>query len=108
MATPIRFFLFKHPNYRTTNVQYKLYAVKDVANWVLPGTFAVATDAIEIAATGATTNTAGYLEYPIALTSSYYDATRYFQSGLGLWTEGRMFFEIQSGVTSGFVGVEYM
>ena len=108
MATPIKFFLFKHPNYRTTNVQYKLYAVKDVANWVLPGTFAVATDAIEIAATGATTNTAGYLEYPIALVSNYYDATRYFQSGLGLWTEGRMFFEIQSGATSGFVGVEYM
>lgn len=108
MATPIKFFMFKHPNYRTTDVQYKLYAVKDEAAWVTPGSFDVATDAIQIVSTGTTANTAGYIEYAISLTSSYYDASTYFQSGLGLWTEGRMFAEIQSGSTSGFIGVEFM
>jgi len=108
LATPIKFFIFKNPNFRSTDVQFKLYAVKDEAAWVSAGSFDVATDAIEIAATGATANSAGYLEYAISLTNNYFDASTFFQAGLGAWTEGRMFAEIQSGTTSGFIGVEYM
>lgn len=107
-TTPIKLFLFKNAHTRTTNVEYKLYAVKDNADWVNPASFDVATDAIEIAHLSGTTNRAGYIEQDINLTSNYYDATRYFQSGFGEWTEGRMFLQIQSGTASGFVGVEYM
>lgn len=108
-GTPIKFFVFKDPNRRTVDIQYKLYAVKDNAAWVNPAAFDVATDAIEIAATGATVGTAGYLEFPIALTSSYFDAGLFFQSGFGSWLEGRMYMELTSGGgQSGFVGVEYM
>jgi hypothetical protein len=108
-GTPTKFFLFKQPNKRSTDIQYKLYAVKDNAAWVNPASFDVATDAIEIAATGATVGTAGYLEFPIALTSSYFDAGLFFQSGFGSWLEGRMYMELTAGGgQSGFVGVEYM
>lgn len=108
-GTPTKFFVFKDPNRRTTDIQYKLYAVKDNAAWVNPATFDVATDAIEIAATGTTVNKAGYLEFPIALTNSYFDAGLFFQSGFGSWLEGRMYMELTAGGgQSGFIGVEYM
>lgn len=108
-ATPMKLLMFKHPNVRSTDINYKLYAVKDVANWATPGTFAVGTDAIELANTTTTANRAGYLEIAVNLSSSYFDAGTQFQSGKGTWSEGRMYLELTSGGSmNGFVGVEYI
>jgi len=108
-ASPTKLLMYKHPSVRSTDISYKLYAVKDNADWVLPGTFAVGTDAIQIADSVTTVNKAGYLEFAIDLTSSYFDAGTYFEAGKGTWLEGKMFLELSVGAgMNGFVGVEYI
>ncbi len=107
-TSPSKLIMFKHPSVRASNVQYRLYAVKDNAAWVNPLIFAVATDAILLVDSGLTTNRCGAMEFDVNLTSNYFDAGSYFESGKGLWTEGRMYLENVSGTMTGYAGVEYV
>lgn len=107
-TSPSKLIMFKHPSVRASNVQYRLYAVKDNAAWVNPLVFAVATDAILLVDSGLTTNRGGAMEFDVNLTSNYFDAGSYFESGKGLWTEGRMYLENVSGTMTGYAGVTFV
>lgn len=109
-GTPTHLTLFKQPVRHFQGVEYKLYVVKDNADWVDPLSFNVTTDAILIAQTGSTTGKSGYMEFPINLNNGYFQSSFYFQSGFGRWLEGRMYLE-HSGTLeplAGFVGVKYI
>jgi len=108
LATPTKFVLFRHPSNRGVAQEVKLYLVKDNADWANSSTFDKATDAIEIATTGALTSRTGYMEFEINFTDAYLTGVGagYFQSGLGNWEEGRLFIEANTGSWSGFAGVK--
>lgn len=107
-ATPVKFFFYKHPYVRKLDVHLNLFAVKDNHDWNNPRSFDVVKDAVPIGSSGSTENRCGYIEAPILLIDSYFDAGDYFQSGFGRWLEGRMYIETEPDGMSGFVGVEYM
>jgi len=108
LATPTKFVLFRHSSNRGIAQEIKLYLVKDNADWANPASFDKATDAIEIATTGALTTRTGYMEFEINFTDAYLTGAGagYFQSGLGNWEEGRLFIEASTGSWAGFAGVK--
>ena len=109
-ATPSELVLFKQPIRRGSPITYKLYFVKDEADWGIPGAFDVLTDGILISDSGSTAGKCGLLSFPVEMTDTYLDATSYFQSGFAKWLEGRLYIE-HSGTASqmvGFVGVRYI
>ena len=110
---PLKLIFFKQAAAQTLVSRYKAFAVKDKADWV-GATFDVLTDAVEMADTGDTSGDMGYLEIPMNTTDTYFTATDYLTSGLGLWLEGRVFIQsVDAGgspvasATSGFIGFEY-
>ncbi|HFX6509952.1 TPA: hypothetical protein ACIFEE_000468 [Acinetobacter baumannii] len=103
---PFKLFLFKHPSTFASNMGYELYLAKNKASWADPANFNYVTDAFLVAAIPDTTNKAGYFEVNIQLTNNSLGA--FLQSGMGSWTEGRMFLrKIGASNMVGFVGVEY-
>lgn len=109
-STPMSLVLFKQPIAYADAITYKLYVVKDNADWANPASFNPATDAILIADSGSTANKAGYMEFPISLTNTYLNATSYFQAGFGKWLEGRLYLEHSGSANNfkGFVGIKYL
>lgn len=104
-ARPLKFFMYKHPQRFADAIAYKLYLVKDKADWA-GGSFAVGTDAFEVCSIASTANTAGYYEDTVQLVSNSLGNT--LTAGLGSWTEGRIFIEKTGGNNmAGFVGVEF-
>jgi hypothetical protein len=109
-ATPVSLILFKQPVRFANAIEYKLYFVKDVADWIDPTTLSIGTDGVLIAQSGSTANKCGYMEFPISFNSNYLAPTFYFQSGFGKWLEGRLYFEHSGSIENfgGFVGVKYI
>jgi len=107
-ARPIKLFIYKQPQKFTNPIAYKLYLVKDNADWAVPGTFAVGTDAVAVADTGSTVNKAGYFEINVELVNDIFGNR--LQAGFESWLEGRIFFEHSGSAENfiGFVGVEYL
>ncbi len=103
-TTPTKLTVLKHPLVRGNANVVTWYLVKDEADWVTPGTFDVATDAIQMG-TIDLTGKSGYYEVDIDWTGAYLD--RDFRVGGSKWTEGRMFVDYNS-ILTGFLGVKYI
>ncbi len=105
-ARCLKLFAYKHPQRFASAHLLKFYYVKDNADWVDSGTFALATDAKLAATISSTVNSAGYFEQPIVLVDNSFGTE--LRAGFASWTEGKIYIE-RSGSTAtwvGYVGVE--
>ena len=107
-AQPFNFWVFKNPIAISAAFVWKLYLVKDVADWVAPGTFDVSTDAQLVATTGDTANKSGFINVPIQLTAGWFGGQHLRVGGAG-WLEGRIYMELSGSADffPGMIAVEY-
>jgi hypothetical protein len=105
-ARPLKALVFKDYLRIAQATAYEFYIVKDAADWATPGTFDYTADAV-LAATITTGNPeAGFYEEPLQVATAI--GAR-FQSGLGDWTEGRIYIRKSGGADfhTGWVGIEF-
>lgn len=105
-ARPLKLFCNKNQYRRTNDQSFKLYLVKDKANWA-SSTFDKNTDAFLVASTASTLNKSGYFESNVEMVSA--GLGNELKSGTSGWLEGRILIEyVGTTMFSGFVGVEYI
>jgi hypothetical protein len=105
---PLELVVYENPQSWAGDSGWELYVVEDQANWTIPGTFNLATDAELVATTGTTTNKSGFYRSPAILPGNSRFSVE-LRSGKTGWTEGRMYLK-KTGATAfpGIVGVNYI